>query len=271
MGKNDISAINIPDFMHQECCHISSCEESPTPVWLNNSLSLYCTVTHCVTYSLDPSHLLTYISTEFGCMATYDLNSLAPSFTQYEYCNDFGSSKVECVSQLPNMYGTQLCLLQSPAIPQECAPWHSEGYFSGVMWHEWMNLVARVTTTLAVRSCRQFIAKNPLKVLSSWWFTACVGVFAKSRLIFPENVWSTIASSSGISALWYKEENLTSLKVKGHFVGFFFLIYDFKTFPVLSFSVIMLTLYSWVQTLPSLLFSQCNSILVCTISSKVRR
>jgi len=172
MGKNDISAINIPDFMHQECCHISSCEESPTPVWLNNSLSLYCTVTHCVTYSLDPSHLLTYISTEFGCMATYDLNSLAPSFTQYEYCNDFGSSKVECVSQLPNMYGTQLCLLQSPAIPQECAPWHSEGYFSGVMWHEWMNLVARVTTTLAVRSCRQFIAKNPLKVLSSWWFTA---------------------------------------------------------------------------------------------------
>lgn len=63
MRKNDKgqNAIDIPDFLCPKHHHINSCEESATPDWLNNSPSLCCTVTHCVTIAWFP-HIYWLIS-----------------------------------------------------------------------------------------------------------------------------------------------------------------------------------------------------------------
>lgn len=95
MKKKGQNAINISDFLRPKHFHINSWEP-----WLNNSLSLYCTVTHCLTIAWSPhiSWLISLWLWLYGHSWPSHFNPFAPSYTQYGHCNNEGSFKVDCVS-----------------------------------------------------------------------------------------------------------------------------------------------------------------------------
>lgn len=80
--------------------HINSCEEPTMSVWLNNSLSLYCTVSHCATIACSP-HISWLISQWVGLYGhgwPSHFNPVVPSHTQYGHCNDEGTFNADCGS-----------------------------------------------------------------------------------------------------------------------------------------------------------------------------
>lgn len=93
--------------------------KNPQPQWLNNSLSLYCTVTHCVAKAWSPSHPQACISVSlYGCSWPPLFNPFAPFSTQYEHCNNEGDLKVDCVF----FFAVSVGLTHFPVIIPEFAP-----------------------------------------------------------------------------------------------------------------------------------------------------
>lgn len=80
--------------------HINSREELPVSVWLNNSPSLYCTVSHCATIACSPhiSWLISQWVGLYGHSWPSHFNPVVPSHTQYGHCNDEGTFNADCGS-----------------------------------------------------------------------------------------------------------------------------------------------------------------------------
>lgn len=121
-GGNDKGqyALDISDFLRPKHYHINNCEESTNPsltkqftVFVCHSHSLYCS-------SLVATHLLTYISTDLGSMATADLLSLtlllpAPHSTSIVTMKEVLKSTVS-LSLLTNKNRPLEAMTQSPDV-----------------------------------------------------------------------------------------------------------------------------------------------------------
>lgn len=226
--KNDKgqNAVNISDFLRPKHFHINSCEEPPIPVWLNNSLSLYCTVTHCVAIAWSP-HISWLISLWLGLYGhswPSHFNPFAPFYTQYGHCNNEGSFKVDCVSLSAAKQESTPCghdLLSWSCLPSlRNLPLDIPGEIFGgdLAWvgQGWPQ-------HLRFRSCRSFSLHQVL--LGESRFCPCEDLqyvlgdcaSAKPRLFLCVIYLVTaIAFTSWITALWHKEGILCFKILYGH-------------------------------------------------------
>lgn len=212
--KNDKgqNAINIFDFL--QCpthLHINSCEEPPMSVWLNNSLSLYCTVSHCATIACSPhiSWLISQWVGLYGHSWPSHFDPVVPSHTQYGHCNDEGTFNADCVSssaakQESTPYGYDLLSWSRSPSLRNLPLVVLEGNF----WR-WFGMSGpRVTTTLAL-SLVPFIHPSSssvcgVKVLSLWGFTSCVEGLCQDKTFTVIYLLTMIAFMSWIVILYLR-------------------------------------------------------------------